>query len=555
MQRPMAGVLTVLLAVGCHDTLAGRARFPGKGVDCMDADASTASAAAKASEERLSALLYLSQRLNAERDLPTLLDLMAREVARLLDAERASVFLWDRVTDELWSLVALDSEPLRFDAKRGLAGTVVQTGTTLNVADVQRDPRFYPAIDARTGFLTRSALTVPLRDHRGEITGAFQVLNKRGGAFTAGDEEMLKAVAAQAAIAIETAQLIGGLQQQRDALLAENTQLWQAVEKRYAQAPLLGTSPLIRDVVRLIEQLRDSTVEVLITGESGTGKELVARALHYTSRRARGPFVAVNCAALPATLVESELFGIERGVATGVERRIGKFEAAHGGTLFLDEVGDLSAAAQATLLRVLQEHVVERIGGRRAIPVDVRVIAATNKDLEAAIAQGTFRADLYFRLKVIHIAMPPLRAMREDIGLLAAHFLALYGREQGKGQLELSPEALRCLEAYDWPGNVRELAHEMKRLVVLARGPVVTAADLSSEIRRAGDSRVGMPASVPPETSLKTAVARLERRLLEEALAACGYNQVQAAKRLGLSRQGLIKKLKRYGIKTRAEAS
>lgn len=196
----------------------------------------------QSSDARFSALLYLSQQLNAERDLPRLLDLMAREVARLLVAERASVFLWDRFTDELWFLVALGSEPLRFDARRGLAGAVVQTGIALNVPDVQQDPRFYPAIDARTGFRTRNVLAVPLCNHAGEIIGAFQVLNKQQGTFTLDDEEMLKAVAAQAAIAIETAQLIGGLQQQRDALLAENSQLWQAVEGRYLQQPLLGNS-------------------------------------------------------------------------------------------------------------------------------------------------------------------------------------------------------------------------------------------------------------------------------------------------------------------------
>jgi Nif-specific regulatory protein len=506
------------------------------------------------SEHRLSALLYLSQQLAAERDLPRLLDLMAREVARLLHAERASVFLWDRSTDELWSLVALGSAPLRFDARRGLAGAVVQTGVILNVPDVHRDPRFYPAIDARTGFRTRNVLAVPLRNHAGDIIGAFQVLNKQRGAFTTDDEEVLKAVAAQAAIAIETAQFIGGLQQQRDALLAENSQLWQAVEGRYTRQPLLGTSPHIREVVRLIEQLRDSSVEVLITGESGTGKEIVARALHYTSRRARGPFVAVNCAALPASLIESELFGIERGVATGVERRVGKFEAAHGGTLFLDELGDLSAGAQATLLRVLQEHVVERVGGRRSIPVDVRVIAATNKNLEEAMANGSFRADLYYRLKVIHIAMPPLRTMRQDIALLATHFLDEYTRELGKGRLELTPEAIRCLETYEWPGNVRELSHEIKRLAVLARAPIITPGDLSPAIQKATTRTPSLQSTASHGGSLKTAVEELEQQMLQEALKICKYNQVQAAKRLGLSRQGLIKKLKRYGIIPRAGA-
>ena len=517
----------------------------------MDSSAPAERVASQSSDDRLSSLLYLSQQLNAERDLPRLLDLMAREVARLLAAERASVFLWDRSTDELWSLVALESEPLRFDARRGVAGAVVQTGITINVPDVRQDSRFYPAIDARTGFRTRNILAVPLRNHAGEITGAFQVLNKQQGTFITEDEEMLKAVAAQAAIAIETAQLIGGLQQQRDALLVENTQLWQAVEGRYFQQPLLGNSPLIRQVMRLIEQLRDSSVEVLITGESGTGKELVARALHYTSRRGRGPFVAVNCAALPSSLIESELFGIERGVATGVERRIGKFESAHGGTLFLDELGDLSAGAQAMLLRVLQERVVERIGGRRAIPVDVRVLAATNKDLEEAMSRGTFRADLYYRLKVIHIGMPPLRAMREDIAPLAVHFLEQFTRELGKGRLEMTPEAIHYLEKYDWPGNVRELAHEIKRLVVLTRGPHITPAELSPEIQNASRSTVRMSQQFPKGTSLKAALEELEQHMIQEALIASGYNQVQSARRLGLSRQGLIKKLKRYGIAPR----
>jgi transcriptional regulator with GAF, ATPase, and Fis domain len=190
---------------------------------------------------------------------------------------------------------------------------------------------------------------------------------------------MLKAVAAQAAIAIDTAQLVSGLQQQRDALLEENTQLWLPVEGCYFRQPLLGNSPLIHQVTRLIEELQDTIVEVLITGASGTGEELVPQGSHYTSRRARSLFVAVNWAALPSRLIESELLGIERGVATGVERRIGKFESAHGGRLFLDELADLSPTAQAILLRVLQEHVVERVGGRRTIPVDVRVLAGTNK--------------------------------------------------------------------------------------------------------------------------------------------------------------------------------
>jgi DNA-binding NtrC family response regulator len=238
-------------------------------------------------------------------------------------------------------------------------------------------------------------------------------------------------------------------------------------------------------------------------------------------------------------------------VATGVERRIGKFESAHKGTLFLDELGDLSAGAQATLLRVLQEHVVERIGGRRSVPIDVRVIAATNKDLEEAMSRGTFRADLYYRLKVIHIGMPPLRAMREDIALLAVHFLEQFTRELGKGHLEIAPEAIHYLENYDWPGNVTELAHEIKRLVVLTRGPRITAAELSPEILYASRATVRISQPFPKGTSMKAALEQLEQHMLQEALVASGYNQVQAARKLGLSRQGLIKKLKRYSIAPR----
>jgi DNA-binding NtrC family response regulator len=217
-------------------------------------------------------------------------------------------------------------------------------------------------------------------------------------------------------------------------------------------------------------------------------------------------------------------------------------------------LGDLSLGAQATLLRVLQEHVIERIGGRRAIPIDVRVIAATNKDLGEAMSHGSFRADLYYRLKVIHISMPPLRAMREDVALLAGHFLEQFARELGKGPLELMPEAIQSMENYAWPGNVRQLAHEVKRLVVLAHSPRIGAAELSQEIQLASQPVPQAHHPSPQRPSLKAAVEELEQHMLQEALMASGYNQVQAARRLGLSRQGLIKKLKRYCIVPRPSA-
>jgi Nif-specific regulatory protein len=498
-------------------------------------------------DEDFVAVLRICQKMNAEWNLAALLDLIAREAAKLLAADRASIFLLDREKGELWSHVALDSPPIRFDARLGIAGAAALSGQIINVKDAHEDPRFNKEVDVRTGYRTRSILTVPLRNHEGEVIGAFQALNKREGVFTANDEEIAKALAAHAAIAIETAQLIEELRQHRDQLLQENTQLWQEVERRFSTQSILGTSVKMQHLVRLIEQLRDSAVNVLITGESGTGKELVARAIHYNSARVRRPLVALNCAALPDSLVESELFGIEKGVATGVERRIGKFEAADSGTLFLDEIGDLSLTAQAKILRVLQERVVERLGGRRMIPVDVRILAATNKDLEAEIKKGTFREDLYFRLKVIHIHMPPLRDIREDIPLLANSLLVTCCREMKKDTKKLAPGALRCLMAYPWPGNVRELENELKRAAVLSERKVVTEEDFSEAVRNGG-SKGGL-GQLPLAGSLKETVATLEKRLIAEALRARQRNQQQTAKMLGLSRQGLIKKMKRYGIK------
>jgi Nif-specific regulatory protein len=257
-------------------------------------------------------ILAICQRINSERDLGALLDLIAREATKLLDCDRASIFLFDRERNELWSKVALGSdEILRFDAASGIAGAAVTGGQVVNVLDAYSDPRFYTGIDSRTGYRTRSILAVPLRNQRGEMLGAFETLNKHAGVFNRHDEESLLTLASHAAIAIETAQLIGELRRSQDELVEQNTLLWRQVESRYASHGIIGTSGRIQQVVRLIERIRDSVVNVLITGESGTGKEMAAKAIHFTSPRARRAFVALNCAALPETLVESELFGID----------------------------------------------------------------------------------------------------------------------------------------------------------------------------------------------------------------------------------------------------
>jgi Nif-specific regulatory protein len=491
-------------------------------------------------------ILAICQRINSERDLGALLDLIAREATKLLDCDRASIFLLDHRRNELWSKVALGSdEILRFDAESGIAGAAATSGRVVNVLDAYSDPRFYTGIDSRTGYRTRTILAVPLRNQFGDILGAFETLNKRSGVFDRHDESSLLTIASHAATAIETAQLIGELRRSQDELVEQNTHLWRQVESRYNSHGIIGTSPRIQQVVRLIERIRDSVVNVLITGESGTGKEMAAKAIHFTSPRARKPFVALNCAALPDTLVESELFGIEKGVATGVNPRIGHFQKADGGTLFLDEIADLSMAAQAKILRVLQERLVERVGSRGPVPVDVRLLAATNKDLEAEIGKGNFREDLYYRIKVLHIQMPPLRDIREDIPLLANHFLKEYGRENSRSDMEFAPAIMRRLTAAAWPGNVRQLRNEVMRLAACARQSLITEDDLFDDLP------VAVPAEKKPASkpqSLKTAIEELERRMIHEAIESTRNNQQQAARLLGLSRQGLINKLKRYSL-------
>lgn len=317
------------------------------------------------------------------------------------------------------------------------------------------------------------------------------------------------------------------------------------------QTRLLGTSPLF---VKALEQIREvariPSATVLVTGESGTGKELVARAIHTLSERREHPFVAVNCASIPAELMESELFGHERGAFTGATvRKAGLFEEANGGTIFLDEIGDMYAALQAKLLRVLEERTVRRVGGSRDLPVDVRVIAATNRDLEERIKIGSFRADLYYRLNVVPIQLPPLRERKEDIGLLAKFFLDGFSRTFGKSFQGIAPEALRLLESYAWPGNVRELRNIIERITIMTQGPLLHADHLPADLRQS------LPATAPAQPSapvysqgLEQAVAAFEQQMISQALAATGGNVVKAAGLLKIPRGTLRYKMEKYGL-------
>jgi two-component system response regulator HydG len=301
---------------------------------------------------------------------------------------------------------------------------------------------------------------------------------------------------------------------------------------------IVGKDARIRRVFRLLEEVAPSEATVLIQGESGTGKELIARAIHQKSARRQRPFVVINCAAYPQTLLESELFGHERGAFTGaVRQKPGRFELADGGTIFLDEVGEIPLQAQVKLLRVLQDQKFERLGGEKTLSVNVRVLAATNKDLLAEVRAGRFRDDLYYRLNVIPIQLPPLRERPGDVPLLVRYFLRRFAGQQGKPVEDVGPEALRLLLEYPWPGNVRELENTMEHAVVLCRGRQITPADLPAVLRQ--------PAPAPASN---TTIQEQERRLLEETLASCAWNKKLAAQRLGISRSALYQKLKRHGI-------
>ena len=320
--------------------------------------------------------------------------------------------------------------------------------------------------------------------------------------------------------------------------------------------PLLGRSAAMQDLYKMIGRVAPTDTTVLLSGESGTGKELVARAIHQHSLRADGSWVALNCAAIPEPLLESELFGHEKGAFTGaIERKPGSFEEASGGTLFLDEAGELPLTVQAKLLRALQEKEIRRLGGRESIPIDVRIIAATNKDLEGAVARAEFREDLYYRLNVIHLHLPPLRARQEDILLLAQHFLTRCSRELERPIGGFAPEALEALSAHTWPGNVRELENTMKQALMTCRGYLITAEDL-----RFGERSIAGVQPAPPRDPLDEgleqmllthaghAYHRVEDRLIRKALELTKHNQVRAAHLLGITRNILRHRMKQFGL-------
>jgi two-component system NtrC family response regulator len=324
----------------------------------------------------------------------------------------------------------------------------------------------------------------------------------------------------------------------------ENAELRAVVADRYRFDHIIGSSDKIKEVLDMAGRVAGSDATVLITGESGTGKELLAKGIHYNSKRADGPFVAVNCAAIPENLIESELFGHMKGSFTGAVRdKEGKFEQADGGTLLLDEIGDLRIDLQAKILRALQERQVDRVGGGKPVPVDVRVIAATNRDIERAVKDGQFREDLYYRLSVITLRMPPLRERRDDIPLLADYFRKKFNKGV---EVRIEAAALPALQAYGWPGNVRELENVIERASVLRRGSVITLADLPDKLKKEKTGIEDIILNLPEEG---IALEDLEKSLIIKALEKHKNNQTRAAEYLGITRPTLIYRMEKYGLK------
>jgi two-component system response regulator AtoC len=335
----------------------------------------------------------------------------------------------------------------------------------------------------------------------------------------------------------------------KSSLEIEVQRLHKEIDNLYNFEHLVGISQVMNEIYEKIELLADTKTTVLITGESGTGKELVARALHYNSSRKDKPFVAINCAAIPETLIESELFGHERGAFTDAQgKRIGQFEAAHEGTLFLDEIGDLSLTTQAKILRVIQEREFMRVGGSQTIKSDVRLITATNKNLEEAVKKGEFRSDLYYRINVVPLYLPSLRERKEDIALLVKHFLRKKANEEKKPVKEMAPEALSLLIQYDWPGNVRELENVISRIFTLSPGITIAATDVPVQYRSQSKFSAGKQAPESDNVDFEKTVREFEKDLIFKALKKNHYVQTRAAQTLGISRRMLAYKLQILGI-------
>ncbi len=491
---------------------------------------------------RLETILAITHDWHQTNDMNTLLVRMAEAATDLLAADRASIFLWDKPNKTLVGRPALGVEggELRLPEDAGIVGQVLQTGQPRRVNSRHDASQIDRAVDEQTGYQTETILCVPLLSPDKTRLGAFEVLNRHEGSFTEEDERGLVELASYAAIALEKTQ-------QFEQLLSQHEQL---VEQTAQETLLVGNSPGILALNATVARVADTDLAILILGENGTGKEIVARSLHFGSVRRAEPFVAVNCAALTETLLESELFGHEKGAFTDAhEARQGKFELASGGTLFLDEIGDMSLAGQAKLLRVLEDKTVVRVGGSIPIHTEVRVLAATNQNLAVLVREKKFREDLYFRLNVVCLEMPPLRDRGDDILMLAEHFLQQFCRNMGRRVPKFSAEARKRLFSHPWPGNVRELRNLMERIAYLTSDDKIEADDLAFILAPSSGTATGTHANL----SLVEATRQFQQTFIQQSIERARGNVSQAAKNLKIHRSNLYRKMHQLGMETEEE--
>ena len=481
--------------------------------------------------------------LNLRKSLYRVLDLLSEH----LGMNRGTITLLNPDTSEIHTEVAhgISSSAKtkgRYKLGEGVTGRVIESGRPMAIPQIDEEPLFLD----RTGVRSRidkskiSFICVPIKDGR-RVVGALSVDSIVDGSSNL-DEDVRLLTIISSLIAQKVA-LLEKINRERDQLSEENVRLRRELSKKYSFSNIIGNSRKMQEVFHLITQVAKSNANVLLLGESGTGKELVANAIHYNSLRSNKPLIKVNCAALPANLVEGELFGHEKGAFTGADRqKEGKFELANGGTIFLDEIGSLALESQGKLLRVLQEKELERLGGTKTITVNVRLIAATNKDLTRAIEGGAFREDLFYRLNVYPIYLPPLREREADLLLLADYFLEKYAEEYNKDIRRISTPAIDALVQYHWPGNVRELENCLERAVLLCEDQVIHSYHLPPTLQTAEET------GTQQSQSLKDAVERFERELLIDSLKSSRGNMRQAAMALETTERIFGYKVKKYNV-------
>ncbi|MCB9770432.1 MAG: sigma 54-interacting transcriptional regulator [Candidatus Omnitrophica bacterium] len=492
------------------------------------------------SQQRLERLIEVNRLVSGALDSKELLSTILTAICDLFDAEGCSLLTVEPRTGELiFHTIKGGSEELletKLQPDQGIVGWVVTNKESVIVNDPAKDPRFYSGIDQKADFQTRSILCAPM-ELQGEILGAIEAINsRRPEGFGAEDLRLLEAFASQASVALRNAQTHARVTMEKDAYRQELDSQFRSI---------IGSSKAIREVIDLAQRVARTKSTVLLRGESGTGKEVFARAIHNWSPRSEKPMMVVNSVALSPELLESELFGHEKGSFTGaIAQKKGKFEIADGGSVFLDEIGDIGANIQTKLLRVLQEHEFERVGGTTSIKSDIRVIAATNRDLEKAVSENKFREDLYYRLNVVTLVLPPLRDRLEDIHELVPFFVKKATQDLGIPPVEVSEEAIEKLMTYHWPGNVRQLSNVVERAVVLAQDESLGPDDFQLEQGKPIQSEDPIE-----ELPLSEAVDEFKIRLVRRALRLERGNQTKAAKRLGIQQPNLSRMMKNLDIR------